>query len=143
VGDGIYKNDTASYEYAFNTDDSSSYNTLYPKSLEVGYGLIDVQASVDKAIQYKKERTRDNENDLPTPNNLLANIKDGWNFLGTSHEVADLSIFSEVEIVWCLINGKWKAYSKNLAYAKALRAQDKLLLAIPKNTGLWVFKNAG
>jgi len=135
--DSEFHNDKLGYDYQYDIDLSTNYNTYYPKSREVGYGLVDAQKSVDKAKQYKLEK--DNTSDKPDQIGLLDNITQGWNFLGTEETIVDLSLFDSVSIVWCYINGNWQGYSANLEYARSLRKQNKLLAAIPEHSGIWVY----
>ena len=139
VGAGQYRNSTANYVYSYDIDDSTPFNTLYPKSPETGYGLIDAEKAVNKALKYKEENASTSSDN--TSATLLASVKVGWNFIGTTNEIVDFKIFNNVSIIWCFVNGRWLGYSANLDYAKSLREQNKLLLTIPENSGIWVYKD--
>ena len=128
------------YEYLYEIDDSTKYNVLYPKSVETGYGLIDAEKAVDLALKYKAESEPDNEKESEH-GNILRDLKLGWNLVGTSAEIVDFDIFNDVSIVWYFIDDTWMGYSANLDYAKSLRRQNKLATIIPKNSGLWVYKD--
>lgn len=140
VGSGDFTNNDANYEYKYNIDTNDKYNVLYSKSYQTGYGLIDANASVVKAKQYKEENIVSNDLDNNSIS-FLSEIKSGWNFVGVEREIVDLSVFDNVEIAWCYLDGDWKGYSPNLEYSKELRKQDKLFTLVPKNSGLWVFKD--
>jgi subtilisin family serine protease len=140
VGAGDYTHGSDAYEYLYEIDDSTKYNVLYPKSVETGYGLIDAEKAVDLALKYKAESEPDNEKESEH-GNILRDLKLGWNLVGTSAEIVDFDIFNDVSIVWYFIDDTWMGYSANLDYAKSLRRQNKLATIIPKNSGLWVYKD--
>jgi len=124
------------YSYSYDIDGDNRYNILYEKSLETGYGLIDAKAIVEKARDSINQNTAEILED-----SFLENISNGWNFLGTSKTITDFSIFDSVSIVWIYKDNTWLGYSPNIAYAKELRKQDKLLTQIDKNSGVWIYKD--
>ncbi len=138
VGEGAYDFGDFTYEYDYSLDEEDRFNILYPKSKQSGYGLIDAERAVKQALVLNK----DDENlSALESENFLEDIHTGWNFVGTQRVITDLSVFNEVEIVWCYIDAQWKGYSANDSYLKELREQDKIFLSVPRNSGLWVYKN--
>ena len=127
------------YNYNYDIDSDNRFNILYTKSLETGYGLIDAKAIIDKII-LNKASTDANSTDQ-SESSIVDNLKSGWNFVGTSEDIDDFSIFDSVAIIWVYENEAWYGYSSNTLYAKELREQNKLLTHIAKNSGIWIYKH--
>lgn len=137
VGAGEFKTATVEYQYQYDIDSSTPYNAYYSKSLQTGYGLIDAQAAISKAKLYKNDTPINNTTTLAEY--LATKLKSGWNYIGTDNAIYDLSLFNNVAIIWCFIDGKWQGYSANPEYAKSLRKQNLLLNHIPEKSGIMIY----
>lgn len=138
VGTGKYKDDTFSYEYAYNVDESDPYNKKYTKNVETGYGLIDVQAAIKKAKTFIKPKESTTVYTLDKAK--ITALKPGWNLLASMEPITDFSIFDGTEIVWTNIAGAWKGYSPNGAYKDELEEKGVLLEKIESNSAMWIYK---
>lgn len=73
---------------------------------------------------------------------LIPSMGEGWELYGTGQSISSLgSAFSETEIVWALLDGKWHAYSAD-AETNTLLEQNNVpaLQTIPAHSGFWVKK---
>ncbi len=138
VGEGNYTDGSFSYEYTYNLDQDDPYSRKYSKNREVGYGLIDVYAAVQKAKSYVRKRETIEVASLPKKR--IDALGKGWSILASAAPVTDMAIFDDVEIVWSNIDGAWLGYSPNPLYREELTQKGVLLDTIPASVPLWIYK---
>ena len=138
VGEGNYTDGSFLYEYTYNLDQDDPYSRKYPKNQEVGYGLIDVYAAVQKAKSYVRKRETIEVASLPKKR--IDALGKGWSILASAAPVTDMAIFDDVEIVWSNIDGAWLGYSPNPLYREELTPKGVLLDTIPASMPLWIYK---
>jgi len=138
VGDGNFTDGSFSYEYRYKLDEDDPYNIKYPKDENVGYGLIDVKAAIKKAKTYIK--AKETLNIYALDREKIDKLKNGWSLVATSAPIHDMSIFDGVEIVWCYVDGYWRAYSPNGIYKDELKTKGVFMSDIEENSALWIYK---
>lgn len=71
---------------------------------------------------------------------FLDQLPGGWSSVGTEHQVTNLSVFSNVDVVWTHQNGAWEFYSPNSTTNAILSTSYDPMTVIPAGAGMWIKK---
>jgi len=117
------------------------------------YGLStinEMEAAILAAEDLSKQYVIDNPEEFGLINvasvqdvtyETISNLVVGSHLIGSSTEIADLSIFDSAVVIWTFQNGKYKAYTSSADLKeKIVGAGYELVERIAASAGIWVIK---
>ena len=66
----------------------------------------------------------------------------GWSLISTSSAITELTMFSDVKVIWIYVDGAWQGWSSDQTILQQIELDEnyKVITSIPNNSGIWVLK---
>ncbi|MCP3428125.1 hypothetical protein [Opacimonas viscosa] len=66
----------------------------------------------------------------------------GWSLISTSSAITELTMFSDVKVIWIYVDGAWQGWSSDKTILQQIELDEnyKVITSIPNNSGIWVLK---
>ena len=119
--------------------------TEYYEDIQQGISLERSEASVSARLYVQdnpSEFSLVSVEALASSESTINELTLGWSLISTSSAITELTMFSDVKVIWIYVDGAWQGWSSDQTILQQIELDENynVITSIPNNSGIWVLK---